>query len=238
MKCLILLVLVGVVACETNKLSGKFVFDLLKPALSAAEVNTLIGSRDAGYPKYNSIPDTKFSCGSKAQPGFYADVEAQCQVFHRCDQAGNLTSYLCVNTTIFNQITLVCDSWYNVECSRSADMENFANSRLYTELPLFDSPPADYVSPSQLVQLQNQGLVAQQIVRKPVKRELSSGSSSHATLGSILAGKQDVATTIPSIVTGGSVGSNPTTTASTLPLIPVGGSMVTTAATVPVRASA
>ena len=40
----------------------------------------------------------------------------------------------------------------------SKDYENFANSRLYTNQPLFDTPPADYVSPAQLVLLQNQGV--------------------------------------------------------------------------------
>ena len=63
-------------------------------------------------------PQTSFSCASKAQPGFYADTEAQCQVFHRCDQSLNQTDYICVNTTVFNQITLVCDAWYNVDCGR------------------------------------------------------------------------------------------------------------------------
>ncbi|OQV25657.1 hypothetical protein BV898_00592 [Hypsibius exemplaris] len=172
----------------TSKLAGKFVFDLLMPALSAAEVNTLIGSRDAGYPKNNTIPDTKFSCASKAQPGFHADVEAQCPVFH------HLPIWRTSPTP---------DSTPSSHCSTALLRTTF-------RLPSWSSFKTK--------------------AHKPVKRGLDSGSSPHATLGSILVGKQDVATTIPSIVTGGPVGNNPTTTASTLPLIPVGGSTVTTAA--------
>ncbi|XP_055348535.1 U-scoloptoxin(01)-Er1a-like [Paramacrobiotus metropolitanus] len=126
----------------------QFVWDLLKPALNAAEVQAILANRDANqYPVYNAIPQTGFSCASKKQPGFYADTEAQCQVFHRCDINGNQTSYLCVNSTVFNQVTLICDYFFNVDCQKFASYENFANSRLYTDQPLFDTPPNDYVPP-------------------------------------------------------------------------------------------
>ncbi|GAU94959.1 hypothetical protein RvY_06655 [Ramazzottius varieornatus] len=154
MKFLVVLALVGFAAAQQNKYSGRYVFDLIKPALTAGEVETLLASRDASYPTYNEIPQTSFQCGTRI--GFYADVEAQCQVFHRCDINGNQTSYLCVNTTVFNQITLVCDAWYNVDCAGSAQYEDFANSRLYTGQQLFDSPPADYIAPSQLLAQQQQ----------------------------------------------------------------------------------
>ncbi|GAU95150.1 hypothetical protein RvY_06825 [Ramazzottius varieornatus] len=62
---------------------------------------------------------------------------------------GNMTSYLCVNSIVFNQVTLICDAWYNVDCANSAQCETYANSRLYTDLPLFDTPPADYLTPAQ-----------------------------------------------------------------------------------------
>ncbi|OQV18592.1 hypothetical protein BV898_07417 [Hypsibius exemplaris] len=170
MQYLVLFALVGAATCQfsgraidTSKTAGKFFWDLQKLPLTAAEVSILLSSRDAGYPKLNSIPQTSFSCASKIGPGFYADIDAasQCQVFHRCDLNGDKTSYLCVNSTVFNQLSLVCDSWYQVDCGKSIDYENFANSRLYTNQPLFDTPPADYVAPSQLVLLQNQGVVAQ-----------------------------------------------------------------------------
>jgi len=181
MRFLVCLALVGVVAAQTwkqnqqpfqtrntqgnSRTQGKFVWDLLKVPLTPPEVAALQNLRGAAaYPtySYDNLPRTSFSCASKAQPGFYADVDAQCQVWHRCDQSGNQTDFICVNSTLFNQITLVCDSWYNVDCGQALDVENFANSRLYTNLPLFDTPPADYVAPSQLILLQNQG-VSQQV---------------------------------------------------------------------------
>ncbi|OWA53162.1 hypothetical protein BV898_17596 [Hypsibius exemplaris] len=94
----------------------------------------------------NGIPATKFVC---SKPGFYADVETNCQVFHRCEiNGGNMTSYFCVDTTVFNQVTLVCDYWFNVDCDRSVELADFANSRLYTNRELFDTPPKEYTSPN------------------------------------------------------------------------------------------
>ena len=116
MKLIAIFCLVGFAAAQDTK--GKYVWDLLKPALNSAEVATLLASRDVQWPTYNSVPQTGFACSSKAQPGFYADPATKCQVFHRCDQALNQTDYLCVNTTVFNQITLVCDSWFNVDCDK------------------------------------------------------------------------------------------------------------------------
>ena len=58
--------------------------------------------------------------------GYYADVEAECQVFHICGNDGNggLTKYsfLCPNGTIFQQQYFVCDWWFNVDCSLAEDL--------------------------------------------------------------------------------------------------------------------
>ncbi|GAU92536.1 hypothetical protein RvY_04605 [Ramazzottius varieornatus] len=134
----------------------QYVWDLLKPSLDASQVTDLLLNAQPGvsYPNYDTIPQTNFQCPQ--QPGFYADVNAQCQVFHRCDINGNQTSYLCVSSTVFNQITLVCDYFWNVDCQSSQQYANFANSRLYTDQQLFDTPPADYVAPSQLLAQQQQ----------------------------------------------------------------------------------
>jgi len=160
MKLLVCLALVGC-ACadfhghvDNSKFAGKYVYDLLKPALQPAELANVQALRGpTAFPTLSSIPHTSFDCSSKAGPGFYADSDpaAGCQVFHRCELGGNVTDYLCVNSTIFNQITLVCDAWYNVDCGRSIELENFANSRLYTNQPLFDSPPVGYIAPSQQI---------------------------------------------------------------------------------------
>lgn len=112
-----LLVLVTFIAVANA--AGPYVWDLLRIPLSAEDVQNILSSKSDGeYPTYTTIPKTNFDCQTKAQPGYYADVDTQCQVFHRCEITGNITSYLCVNTTVFNQITLVCDYFYNVDCQR------------------------------------------------------------------------------------------------------------------------
>lgn len=41
------------------------------------------------------------------------------QVFHICQSGGQMDSFLCPNGTIFNQRYLVCDWYYNVDCSQA-----------------------------------------------------------------------------------------------------------------------
>jgi len=55
--------------------------------------------------------------------GYYADTEAQCQVFHICsaDGEGGLAKYsfLCPNGTVFNQEYFICDWWFNFDCAQA-----------------------------------------------------------------------------------------------------------------------
>lgn len=54
--------------------------------------------------------------------GYYADVEARCQVFRVCantDESGNGFAFLCPNGTLFNQRYFVCDWYMNVQCGES-----------------------------------------------------------------------------------------------------------------------
>ena len=73
------------------------------------------------YPIFAEVPDTSFTCDGQVEGGYYADPEAECQVFHICagDGTGGLTKYsfLCPNGTLFNQQYFVCDWWFNVDCS-------------------------------------------------------------------------------------------------------------------------
>ncbi|XP_069980863.1 pupal cuticle protein 36-like [Penaeus vannamei] len=76
------------------------------------------------YPIMASVPDTGFSCDAQAVQGYYADTaaEAGCQVFHICQDRAlrrQQDSFLCPNGTIFNQQYLVCDWWFNVDCSQA-----------------------------------------------------------------------------------------------------------------------
>ncbi|XP_055338928.1 uncharacterized protein LOC129588638 [Paramacrobiotus metropolitanus] len=124
-----------------------WVFDFLAPPVTSAKLTKILADAVPGkdYPALTEIPATSFTCASKKRVGFYADVETNCQVFHRCDVDGVKTDYLCPEKTVFNQVTLNCDWWYNVDCANSPKFEQFANIRLYTDQPLFDTPPKEYV---------------------------------------------------------------------------------------------
>merc|ERR1711892_1315543 len=73
------------------------------------------------YPIYSEVPETGFGCEGQVDGGYYADPEAECQVFHICanDGAGGRSQYsfLCPNGTLFQQPYFVCDWWFNVDCS-------------------------------------------------------------------------------------------------------------------------
>jgi len=75
------------------------------------------------YPINAEVPETAFSCEGQVDGGYYADPEAQCQVFHICtaDGQGGLAKYsfLCPNGTIFNQNYFICDWWFNFDCSEA-----------------------------------------------------------------------------------------------------------------------
>ncbi|XP_055345654.1 uncharacterized protein LOC129593394 [Paramacrobiotus metropolitanus] len=103
--------------------------------LEVGDMQELYKSAKAGqdYPNLSAIPDTtSISCATQ-KPGFYADTDplSRCQVIRRCDINGNLTSYLCPNMTIFNQITLICDWFFNVDCNQAKNFYDYSNSRLY-----------------------------------------------------------------------------------------------------------
>merc|ERR1719483_908232 len=73
------------------------------------------------YPIYAEVPESGFACDGQVDGGYYADPEAECQVFHICtaDSAGGLSKYsfLCPNGTLFNQNYFICDWWFNFDCS-------------------------------------------------------------------------------------------------------------------------
>merc|ERR1712027_165671 len=78
------------------------------------------------YPIYAEVPETAFACDGQVDGGYYADGEAECQVFHICtaDGAGGLAKYsfLCPNGTIFNQNYFICDWWFNFDCSTAEEL--------------------------------------------------------------------------------------------------------------------
>lgn len=77
------------------------------------------------YPIYSQVPQTNFDCAQQALPGYYSDIEAQCQAFHIC--ALNRTySFLCPNGTIFSQEVLVCIWWNQYDCASAPSL--YANN--------------------------------------------------------------------------------------------------------------
>merc|ERR1719327_2578416 len=86
------------------------------------------------YPIYAEVPETAFSCDGQVDGGYYADGEAERQVFHICtaDGAGGLAKYsfLCPNGTVFNQNYFICDWWFNFDCAESAALAEAKNSEI------------------------------------------------------------------------------------------------------------
>ncbi|XP_043255805.1 mucin-3A, partial [Colletes gigas] len=102
--------------------------DLLKEWLKGAGVT---GQPGVDFPALTTIPATSFSCrGLKG--GYYADLETNCQVFHICDN-GRKISFLCPNGTIFQQSQLICDWWFKVDCSKSAELYEQSSEQLIEE---------------------------------------------------------------------------------------------------------
>ncbi|XP_069980183.1 polycystin-1-like protein 3 [Penaeus vannamei] len=85
-------------------------------------VNSIPGRSGIDYPTFQTLPKTGFDCSSKQSGGYYADPEADCQVFHVC-WGRRRASFLCPIGTIFNQQVLVCDWWYNVDCAATPEHE-------------------------------------------------------------------------------------------------------------------
>ena len=79
--------------------------------------------------------------------GYYADPEADCQVFHICtaDGQGGLAKYsfLCPNGTIFNQEYFICDWWFNVDCAEAAALAESRNAAIAAERSEVDARNAE-----------------------------------------------------------------------------------------------
>ncbi|CAH1405973.1 unnamed protein product [Nezara viridula] len=105
------------------------------------------GRPGVDYPVYDEIPETHFSCKDQRYKGFFGDPETKCQVWHYCDLNGGQASFLCPNGTIFSQVALTCDWWFNVKCASTAQLY-VLNERLYKFiLPQKPSFPEDYAGP-------------------------------------------------------------------------------------------
>merc|ERR1719193_2687527 len=105
------------------------------------------------YPIYAEVPQTGFICDDKIDGGYYADPEAECQAFHICtaDGQGGLAKYsfLCPNGTILNQNYLICDWWFNFDCTEAEAIAEEVNAALAEERAAASGDQAVYSSPIQ-----------------------------------------------------------------------------------------
>merc|ERR1712111_114113 len=96
------------------------------------------------YPIYAEVPETAFTCDGQVDGGYYADGEAECQVFHirTADGAGGLAKYsfLCPNGTVFNQNYFICDWWFNFDCAEAEDSTLSMTNTLLREMLLMLVP--------------------------------------------------------------------------------------------------
>jgi len=105
------------------------------------------GRPGVDYPTLSVIPKTSFDCKTQRYKGFFGDPETNCQVWHYCDLNGGQASFLCPNGTIFNQVSLTCDWWFNVKCDTTTQLY-VLNERLYKYIiPSKPSFPEDYEGP-------------------------------------------------------------------------------------------
>merc|ERR1719493_146810 len=106
------------------------------------------------YPIYAEVPESGFSCEGQVDGGYYADPEAECQVFHICtaDGAGGLSQYsfLCPNGTVFNQNYFICDWWFNFDCATAEELYSL-NDEIAAEREALageaSDAPGDYAAP-------------------------------------------------------------------------------------------
>ena len=74
------------------------------PALDMLQ-SSIPGIPGEDYPIYAEVPESGFACDGQVDGGYYADPEAECQVFHICtaDGLGGLGKYsfLCPNGKLY-----------------------------------------------------------------------------------------------------------------------------------------
>merc|ERR1711872_1111647 len=93
----------------------KFLMILIGSVFSQYE-GPIPGTPGDDYPVFSQLPATSFSCAGLVT-GYYADLESDCQMYHRCGTNGEkISSLLCPNGTLYNQQFFVCDWWFNVDC--------------------------------------------------------------------------------------------------------------------------
>lgn len=81
---------------------------------------------DDNFTSKVDLPATSFHCGDQKHfPGLYADQELGCMVFHVCaltDDGLIMKSFLCPESTLFDQTILKCNWWFYTDCKSSKSL--------------------------------------------------------------------------------------------------------------------
>ncbi|XP_035795916.1 SH3 domain-containing protein C23A1.17-like isoform X2 [Anopheles albimanus] len=81
---------------------------------------------DDNFTSKVDLPHTTFNCGEQKHfPGLYGDEDLGCMVFHVCaltDDGLIMKSFLCPESTLFDQTVLKCNWWFYVDCKSSKNL--------------------------------------------------------------------------------------------------------------------
>merc|ERR1712008_436382 len=72
--------------------AGVFLTISLVPTLQQDQPSAIPGAPGRDYPDFTKVPRTAFTCDGLS-PGFYADPEGECQVYHHCTHGSNKPSF-------------------------------------------------------------------------------------------------------------------------------------------------
>ncbi|XP_076265613.1 uncharacterized protein LOC143199578 [Rhynchophorus ferrugineus] len=136
----------------------------------------MVLSLEPGYLDFDNLPETNFTCVGKVIGGYYADLETNCQMFHVCT-IGQLDEpmdirFLCLNGTVFDQETRVCERIDEVDCSKSEQFYSL-NLELYGNAgPILEEsidPAQETEPPSLIIKSTTQPSTTTTTSKKPTK---------------------------------------------------------------------
>nr|CAD7404948.1 unnamed protein product [Timema cristinae] len=109
------------------------------------DYSAIPGQPGVDYPIYSEVPLTSFRCDNQRFPGYYGDVETQCQAFHIC--SNNKTyDFLCPNGTVFHQQYFVCVWWDQFDCGLTQSLYGL-NEFIYDYSIIGSQQPQDPAPP-------------------------------------------------------------------------------------------
>ncbi|XP_053690709.1 uncharacterized protein LOC128739257 [Sabethes cyaneus] len=139
---------------------------------------------DDNFTSKVDLPYTTFNCGEQKHfPGLYGDEDLGCMVFHVCaltDDGLIMKSFLCPESTLFDQTILKCNWWFYVDCKNSKTLydSNLPVSKSYQLMKALSFFSANYKNPTSVESVDLEALK---------NSVIGSGSSSTTTAASPIA---------------------------------------------------